>query len=380
MPTTFNIAGYYFFYFAFVGAFTPYFALYLQSGGMPASQIGLLMSMMPLMRLIGPYGWGSLADTRLSRGSTVRLTTSACLAIFTLLFWVHGFNALVPSLALLAFFWSASLPLVETLTFEHLKEKPQHYGRIRMWGSIGFIVAVGVTGYVIDHQTTQADLWASWICLAGIVLFAFQLPKGNPLPKHAKQGKLSLLLTNPSIRALFLSCFLMSIAHGTFYVFFSIYLSEQGYNTSTVGILWSLGVIAEIVVFMKMPWLIHYCGLRRLLLLCFCAAVFRFLITAWLVGSFVWIIFAQLLHGLTFGAHHAASVAVVNQAFGEAVRARAQALYSSLSFGAGGLVGSLLSSELWENAGGSMAFSMSAFFGFLGLLIIHKNFKEPLYP
>lgn len=141
-----RLSGYYFFYFAFIGAFSPYFGLYLQSLNFSAWDIGLLMSQMQLMRLFGPNLWGWLADHFGRRLLIVRLAGAAGLAGFTAFFWLDKLPGMLLAMAVLAFFWSAALPLVETLTFDHLREERGRYSRIRLWGSIGFIVAVMATG------------------------------------------------------------------------------------------------------------------------------------------------------------------------------------------------------------------------------------------
>ena len=145
-----RLSGYYFFYFAFIGAFSPYFGLYLQSLNFSAWDIGLLMSQMQLMRLFGPNLWGWLADRFGRRMMIIRLAALISLAGFSAFFWLDKLPGMLVAMAVLAFFWSAALPLVETLTFDHLRQAPERYSRIRLWGSIGFIVAVMLTGALLD--------------------------------------------------------------------------------------------------------------------------------------------------------------------------------------------------------------------------------------
>ncbi len=140
-----RLSGYYFFYFAFIGVFSPYFGLYLQSLSFSAWDIGLLMSQMQLMRLVGPYLWGTLADHLAQRLLIVRLAALISLIGFAAFFFVRSFEAVLLAMALLSFFWSAALPLVETVTFEHLRHQTARYSRIRLWGSVGFIVAVAAS-------------------------------------------------------------------------------------------------------------------------------------------------------------------------------------------------------------------------------------------
>ncbi len=365
-----RLSGYYFFYFAFIGAFSPYFGLYLQSLSFSAWDIGLLMSQMQLMRLFGPNLWGWLADRFGHRTAIIRLAGLIGLAGFTAFFWLDKLPGMLVAMAVLAFFWSAALPLVETLTFDHLREERGQYSRIRLWGSIGFIVAVMATGAVLDHAPPIGVLWVCWGILIGILVLAVVLPEANPTVHAHDDQPIGLILRQPRVIALMSACFAMSAAHGALYVFYSIHLSDNGYSKTEVGLLWSLGVVAEIVVFMFMARLSQRYSLRALLLASFATAVVRFLLIGWGVDSLMIMILAQLMHGMTFGAYHASAIAAVNLWFPGKSQGRGQALYSSLSFGAGGLLGALIGGWGWESWGAGWTFTQSSVFALLGFFLI----------
>ncbi len=365
-----RLSGYYFFYFAFIGAFSPYFGLYLQSLAFSAWDIGLLMSQMQLMRLVGPNLWGWLTDRFGWRLAIVRLAGGIGLAGFTAFFWLDRLPGMLLAMAVLAFFWSAALPLVETLTFDHLREERGRYSRIRLWGSIGFIVAVMATGALIDATSPLSVLWMCWSILLGILLNAMVLTEATPLAHDRAEMPIGNILRQGKVKALMAACFAMSAAHGAFYVFYSIHLDAHGYSKTEIGLLWSLGVVAEIVVFMLMASLARRFSLRDILLASFVAAVVRFVLMGWGVESAMLMIFVQLLHGLTFGAYHASAIAAVNQWFPGKTQGRGQALYSSLSFGAGGLLGALISGRTWDWLGSGWTFTLSATFALVGVLLI----------
>ena len=365
-----RLSGYYFFYFAFIGAFSPYFGLYLQSLSFSAWDIGLLMSQMQLMRLCAPYLWGVLADRLAQRVSVVRLAAVLSLIAFSAFFLVKSFPAMLVAMALLAFFWSAALPLVETVTFDHLRDQPGRYSRIRLWGSVGFIVAVMGTGALLDGLHLPSLLWVIVGTLTGILIYALAVPEA---PAHASADEhlpVGDIVRQTRVRALFAACFMMSAAHGALYVFYSIHLADHQYSKFLVGCLWSLGVLAEIIVFFFMSDLLRQFGLRAILLLSFAAATVRFLMIGWGVDWLLVIVLAQLLHGLTFGAYHAAAIAAINRWFPGRCQARGQALYSSVSFGAGGLVGGLLSGWTWERLGAAPTYALSSVFALVGLLFV----------
>ena len=365
-----RLSGYYFFYFAFIGAFSPYFGLYLQSLNFSAWDIGLLMSQMQLMRLFGPYLWGWLADRFGRRMEIIRLAALIGLAGFTAFFWFDRLSTMLAAMAVLAFFWSAALPLVETLTFDHLRSERGRYSRIRLWGSIGFIVAVMGTGAILDWVPPVGVLWVCWGILCGILILAVIVPEAPLLLGVANDQSIAEIIRQPRVRALMAACFSMSAAHGAFYVFYSIHLAEHGYSKTAVGALWSLGVVAEILIFMWMARLEKYFSLRDLLLVCFAAAVLRFLLMGWAVDSVMLMVFVQLLHGLTFGAYHASAIAAVNRWFPGRAQGRGQALYSSISFGAGGLLGALLSGWMWEPLGAGWTFALSSVFALGGFVLV----------
>src|SRR5574343_252789 len=371
-----RLSGYYFFYFAFIGAFSPYFGLYLQSLNFSAWDIGLLMSQMQLMRLFGPNLWGWVADHFGHRMTIIRLAGGIGLAGFTAFFWLDKLPGMLVAMAVLAFFWSAALPLVEMLTFDHLREEFGRYSRIRLWGSIGFIVAVMLTGALLDIAPPVAVLWACWMILLGILLYALILPEAPPKPHSRNAPPIADILRQPKVMALMAACFAMSAAHGAFYVFYSIHLDAHGYPKTEVGLLWSLGVLAEIVVFVFMARLARRFSLRTILLACFAAAVVRFVLMGWGVESLVIMVFVQLLHGLTFGAYHASAIAAVNQWFPGKTQGRGQALYSSLSFGAGGLLGALISGRTWDHWGAGWTYTLAAGFALLGWWLLWRWFVD----
>ena len=372
-----RISAYYFFYFAFIGGFSPYFGLYLQSLTFSAWDIGVLMSLMQLMRLFGPYLWGALADRLGLRLRIVRITSVLTLGLFSLFFLVTGFAPVFAVLAVFSVFWVASLPLLETLTFDHLRGNPGGYSRIRIWGSVGFIVAVLGAGALLDHLGMRLLLWVDALLLVGLVISAFNVPEApHEAVEEENQPPIGEILAQPRVRALLLACFAMTAAHGAFNIFYSIFLAGYGHSKSVIGALWTLGVLAEIVVFYYMSSLMCRFGLRSILLVCFSAAVIRFAAIGFGGDSLAVLIPMQLVHGLTFGAFHAAAIATVNRWFSGRTRSRGQALYSSVSFGAGGLVGGLASGWAWEHFGGEIAFALCSLYALLGLWAVVARVRD----
>lgn len=374
MPNSKNyhwrIAGFYFFYYAFVGMFSPYWSLYLQSIHFTPIEIAILMSIQPVMRMVAPNVWGWLADHTGQRLLVVQIAATLSAVFYFGVFLTTSFWGLFLVLTLMSFFWSASMPLVEATTLSYLGKNTSHYGRIRSWGSIGFIVAVVVLGYAFDYIAIVWLLWAGLVCEIGILIFARQIPKTEVLAHHTDHQPIRQIVMQPKVLALLGACFLMSVAHGPYYTFFSIYLVEHGYTKTAVGALWALGVICEIGVFFLMPVLVKRFGFTRILLISFSAAVLRFMLIGWAVDVVGLLLFAQVLHALTFGAYHAASVGLVHEFFKGRHQSKGQALFGSFTYGAGGVLGGLASGPIWQHWGASALYTFSAAMGLLGLLLM----------
>jgi PPP family 3-phenylpropionic acid transporter len=367
-----RLAAWYFFYFAFVGAFAPYFTLYLQDLGLSAWEIGVLMSVPQVMRLVAPNLWGWLADHLGRRAGIVRLAALCSTLGFAGFFFTRDYWAMFGAMALVWFFWSAALPLVEAITLDHLHGQPDRYGSIRVWGSVGFIASVLGVGALLDFLPIAAVLWVCIAILASVLATALTLGD-TKVGAGGTVAPLGDLLRRPEVVALLAACFFMSVAHGPLYDFFSIHLVDHGYDKMAVGMLWSLGVLAEIGVFMVMPRLMRRVSLRRILLASYALAVLRFLLIGWAADSVVLLLLAQLMHGATFGAYHAGAMAALTRWFAPAQQARIQALYGSISFGAGGMIGGLFSGEAWGSLGPGITYSLAALCAACGWLLVWRG-------
>jgi MFS transporter, PPP family, 3-phenylpropionic acid transporter len=364
-----RLSGFYFFYFAFVGAMAPFWGLYLKSLAFSALQIGVLMSLLQVMRIFAPNIWGHIADRTGKKVRIVQWAAMGSVLAFAGVFFGSGFWWMFLVMAALSFFWSASLPLVEAMTLSHLGESIDAYGRIRLWGSIGFIVMVVGLGYALDYVPISWLPWAVLAVMLGIVAFARVIPEADILPHASDNLPIWDVLKRPEVASLLAACLLMAVTHGPYYTFYSIYLVDHGYAKSTVGWLWALGVLAEIGIFLIIPRIFARVTPRKLILASFALAVLRFLLIAWGVES-AWVVWgAQTLHAFTFGTYHAAAVALIHAHFRGRHQARGQALYTSVSYGIGGTLGGLASGLTWETIGPAWTFTLAAVSAALAWLV-----------
>ena len=370
-----RLSGFYFFNFAALGAFTPYWSLYLQSLSFSALQIGILMSLLLVTRIFAPAAWGWLADHTGRRVMVMQLAAIGGLVCFCGFFFGKSFVWIFLVMLLMSFCWSASLPLIEAITLSHLGDNTDKYGRIRSWGSVGFIFAVVGMGYLLDMLDI---IWLLWLVLAfklGVVVFSHHIPETEVVGLSIDQDSIRHVCKRPEVVAFLLSSMLMLFAHGAYYTFFSIYLVEHGYDKGFVGWLWAIGVICEIGVFFLMPWMMKRFSLKAILIFSFACAVLRFLLIGWGVEWLLVILLAQVLHAATYGTHHIAAMMVVHHYFHGRNQAKGQAIYTSVAFGIGGTLGAISSGYTWGAIGAEMTFTISAISALLGMLFVLWKMK-----
>jgi len=372
-----RLAGFYFFYFAYLGAFAPFFSLYLDGVGMSAVEIGVLMSLPQLTRIVAPQLWGWLADHGTSRLRVARLTGAAGTIAWLGVFAGAHFAWLFAVLLAMTFFWSAALPLVEATTLSHLGEETARYGRVRVWGSLGFIAAVVGVGYTLDYSSTKTVLWIVLGLMGAMLGFCWAIPDVRVTPHASDELPIGHILKRPEVVALIAASALMAAAHGPYYTFYTIHLVDQGYSKSLAGWLWALGVICEIGIFIWMSHLYRAFSTRQILIASFAFAVARFLMIGWLAGSLGALLLAQVLHAATFGSFHAAAIGVVHQFFRGRHQARGQAIYGSLAYGVGGAIGGLASGYAWAGLGPALTFTLASACALGGMLLIAWKLKLP---
>ncbi|HUJ85498.1 MAG TPA: MFS transporter [Burkholderiales bacterium] len=380
MPAALRLAVFYFAYFAYVGAFTPYFPVYLAGRGLPPTEIATVLAMPQLARVFAPAFWGWLADRADARRAVVVASCAALVAGFAAIPFTPGFRAITLLVALTSIFSAGGLPLVEAITLSVLAGRSGHYGPIRLWGSIGFIVAVLVVGAWLDTHA-PAGLAGVLLVLALAALAAsVVLPRAAGASPAAGEGDGPCAArASASVRALIGAGFCMAAAHGALYAFFTLHLQRLGYSGKSIGALWTLGVLAEILVFVYLPALFRRFSLRAILLFSLLAAVVRFAAIGWAAGFVTVLVIAQVLHAATFGAFHAASVVAVQRMFPAAAHARGQALFSSIAYGGGGAGGALLAGWAWQSGGPALTFSLAAGIAAVGAALTFWLRPQQLY-
>lgn len=353
-----NLSAFYFFYFAYLGAFAPFFALYLNSVGMGAVEIGMLMALPQLTRILAPHLWGWLADRSGQRMRVVRWSGALGTLTFLGVFGGDSFALLCTVLFAMTFFWSAALPLVEATTLSRLGDETARYGRIRVWGSVGFIAAVVAVGYLLDLTSPRALLWVIAALMACMLLLSCVVADAPAIPHPGDERPVWQVVRRPEVIAIIVASALVAMAHGPYYTFYTIHLVDHGYSKSFAGWLWALGVICEIGIFVWMSRLYKAYTMRQILIASTLLAALRFVVIGWGADSIVLLLAAQTLHAASFGAFHAAAIGVVHRLFRGRHQARGQAIYGSLAYGFGGTIGGLASGYAWNGLGAGLTFTL----------------------
>lgn len=378
MSAYYRLSSYYFFYFAALGVFLPFWPLYLEDAlGFSAVQIGQLTALFMLSKVIAPLVWGWLVDHYGHRLLFIRVAALLTVVFFMGIYWDQSFWAIATVMLLAGFFWNAALPQFEALTLNHLGEAMQRYSMIRVWGSWGFIVLVASIPFYLEHVGSVQDI-PLFILLLFVLIGVSTLFVSDQIQPASKQYALSLWSTvkQPMVFALLLASALQQASHGVYYTFFSIYMEDHGYSKVYIGWMWALAVFAEVILFLFMHRLIKRWGACTLFNIAMLLTGIRWVLLAYWVDHEAILWFSQLLHAASYGVFHAAAIHLIHELFPSRLQGRGQALYAGISFGVGGAIGAILSGYAWESLGASTAF-LSAALLMLVTLVMTWVFVQP---
>ena len=368
-----RLGGFYLFYYSIVGTFMPYWNLYLQDQGFNYKQIGILSSIAIITRFFAPLIWGWIADKSGKRMLLVRIATwmEACIwfAIFII---PNSFQSIALLMLVFSFFQNAILAQFEGVTLFWLGEKrAELYGKVRKWGSVGFIVGVFAIGALLEI----IPISMLPILLLSVSFLAFLWSFSIKEPEHAPSSQKKLepllpILKKPMVAAFFGIEFILLFSQAPFYSFYSNFLKEIGFSTMQIGTLWATGVIAEIVMFAvaQKVFFIRF-SWRTLVAACLILTSLRWLLVGMLNTHFIGQLLAQCLHAFSFGLFHLIAMKVIFQNFSAEQQGRGQALYSTM-WGLGVASGSLLAGHYWQILSGATIFLCASVVVLLGLILV----------
>lgn len=383
VPITTKLGGFYFCYYAIVGTFMPYWSLYLEDQGFNYQEIGILSSIAIITRFFAPFIWGWIADKSGKRMRLVRIATWMESCIWFAIFMIpNTFQSIALLMLIFSFFQNAILAQFEGVTLFWLGEhRSKLYGKIRKWGSVGFIVGVFGVGTLLEIIPT-AMLPIVLLCVAFLAFiwsFTIQEPDSAPRSQTTLEPLLPILKRS-HILAFFAIEFILLFSHAPFYSFYSNYLKEADFTTTEIGFLWAVGVIAEIIMFAYAHLFLSRYSLKKLVSLCLIMTSIRWMVAGLFSNSFIAQFAAQTIHAFSFGLFHLIAMRMIFQNFSAGQQGRGQALYSTM-WGLGVAFGSILAGHYWKIYGGSIIFISVSGIVLLGLLWVKwlpSQFEQPI--
>ena len=351
-------------YFAHIGFFNPYLPLWLKHLGLSLWMIGLLTSMQAITRVFAPYLWGWLSDRQGARVPLMRWCSGmALLFSLGLVFqpspwWlaVVLFGMFVHTSAMMPMSEAAMAYLVSHMGTLDVRR----YGRVRLWGSVGFLVTVFVSGAWFETNGMAGFPYWAVITLLAVNVCVWRLPDVRESVVHVQgQAGFWQVLSQPQSRWFFATLFFHVLSHVSIYTFFSLYLDELGYGKDTIGVLWAVSVIVEIVGFFTQSKWLHWLSLPMWLCVCTGLMVLRMGMTAFYAPVLPVLLLAQCLHVFTFAVHHTVCISWLSKQFPGRLRGRGQALYAVIGYGLTGVSGALGGAALSTHLGLQMVFVMA---------------------
>lgn len=346
-PQSLRLAAGYFMYFGAVGIFAPFWSPYLALRGFGPVEIGLLIALVSAARAVVPLLLGWIADATQRPTRVLQVAAGLAVVCFALFPWQSGLLAFGLLSLLFGAFWNAVIPLFDSHALSHLGTQSHRYGRLRLWGSIGFIVVTSIGGFILDRAGYQ---WVPWLALPPMIgAFVMTL---TVRPMTVTDGRVSLrevgaIVRSRAVASALVVATLVVMSSGAYYAFFSIWLETNHYDRSTIGLLWALGVLAEVGIFAMGQSLLARFSIRTLFIAAAAGTAVRWTVVAWFVAYPVLLAASQLLHCLSFAVLHFAVVLTAHREFPPALQSTGQSLFSSIAYGGGGLAGSLLAGVIW---------------------------------
>ncbi|GAB3037226.1 MFS transporter [Bowmanella dokdonensis] len=370
----------YLLYFGQLGVLIPYLAMFLDGRGLNSVEIGQLLALITLTRILGPNLWANLADRT---GKCLRILQLGCLLAtlsFVLIFIADTFWSLTLCFGLVLMFWTAIMPQMEVITLNSVAGDSHRYSQIRLWGSLGFILLTILAGRLIDWFGTEVLILICAAVLIGLLLVSLRLSEPQSLPDDTPHtGTIWRRIVTPVFLGFILAMCLLQVGFGPYNSFFTLYMKDLGYSGLQTGLLLSLGVVAEILIFLKAGRLIQRFGIKHILLFSLVLTLIRWLLLAYLAFYPGILILSQCIHAASFGLTHAAAIQFIHRFFGRRFQSRGQALYVSLAGGLGGALGNFAAGLLWQQGqGATEAFTAAALILAVATLVVALLPKEQL--
>jgi PPP family 3-phenylpropionic acid transporter len=362
--------------FGHLGIVLPFLAPWLQMRGLGPAAIGLMLALSPFFKILAPWMWGRWADRSGRRRELLVLSAFSAAAALAAMVRFEGLTTLTMLMLLYGFARAPILPYVEATALEQSERRNFDYGPIRLWGSISFVLCSSGVGFLQGRLSLDVCLLIAAGLLASCALVPIVLPvepwnRDRSEPRPSSRAATSAVKRLEVIR-FFGACALMQASHGAYYTFYSIRLQDLGYGGATIGSLWALAVICEVLLLARMDYVLRRLGTAAVLHSSLAVAAVRWILIG-SVSSIAWLALGQILHAVTYAAFHVAAIRVVYRLFSDGRQARGQAMYSGMTYGLGLFIGSLAAGWCVELIGMQSVFIGSAGVALAALLILGRG-------
>ncbi len=366
------IGSFYFSYFALVGVYIIFLPKLLLDSGFSATQVGVIYMAAPFMRFLLPFIFKHFIHLshKLYRFSLLVGFLSTLLFLITKdYFWSYLIINLIFGASS-----GAILPFVETVSLQLISK--EYYGRVRLWGSIGFMVIalwLGQTLTSLNQGLVYLSIMALFTMGTGYFITRYDQDSHEDISPREKNRDFSLL----KYWAFWLSALLLQVSFGGFYNFFTIYETEHNISLQMTSYLWIFGVLCEVVLFYYQGKLLRR-NLLTLIKFSITTAVLRWSLLYIYPSSLVVAYMSQSLHAFSFALYYTAVIAYVYDLYTQ--KKLAQQFLLGMTFGLGGSIGAMLAGQIYD-FDSELLFGFEAFIALLSLLaiIIHEKRREVVY-
>ena len=367
-----RLSASYFFYFAILGIVSTFLGIFLDNKGFSSREIGEILAIFTVAKIIAPSLWSIFADKTGQQLAIMRLGALLALLCFTGLFWLSSYGAIALALALFSLFWTAILPQLEVHTLATIRRNNKIYARVRLWGSLGFIVLAILAGEAMSYFSSQAFIVIGVIMLLALFFSTLTLTESRKSKNIVKvDSPIKDKIINSRFILFFLGGVLLQISFAPYYGFFALFLQYLNYPGFAVGLLVSIGVLAEIVAFIYMGTLFKNFSLKGLLVFSLLITALRWYLLPYVSNNVYLLALLQLSHAASFAIYHSASMVFITEHFTKNQQSRGQGLYVGGVYGIGGALGAYLTGIIWlDGKGAHDAFLLAGCSALLGTVIM----------
>jgi PPP family 3-phenylpropionic acid transporter len=359
---------FYLLYYLSVGGLLPLLNLYYQSIGIDTVQIGVLATLLMLATLIASPVWSGIADAKRVHRRMLILLPVVTLLPAALMAGTHNFLALAVLITIVGACLAPILPLADSGVIGALGARRNEYGRLRMWGAVGYGIGAWAVG-VLAHAAGMPVIFFTYLVLMlPCILVAAQLPVPTKAITEPYWRSLRQLLARPGWLRFLLSMFLFGMATSLISNYYGLYLKSLGGDEALVGLATAVAAVGEFPVFAISAWLLKRWSAPTLIKVAFVAMMLRCGLYALIHDPYL-AVAVNVLHGFTFSAMWTAGVLYANQIAPAGLGTSAQSLFAATAFGLAGIASALPGSMIYASAGPAVLFAVGSLVALGGLTI-----------